>query len=137
MLACFQFKGKNFFITAATFEVKKANEEANIVTTTHNCDVIVFLKDPKGKVYSQKVCSTLAVKQLKDKAIKRSHRTNDKVNMQRKANNKRNLEDVENAETNNRSTHEATPNMKKLNNNNSPTPGHWAALMHANDIGNF
>ena len=47
-------------------------------------------------VYSQKVGSTLAVKQLKDKAIKRSPRTNDKVTTQRK-DNKRNLEDVENA----------------------------------------
>ena len=61
------------------------------------------------------------MKQLKDKAIKRSPRTNDKVSMQRKDNNKRNLEDVENAETINTSTHKATPIMKKLNNNSSPT----------------
>ena len=72
-------------------------------------------------VCSQKVGSTLAVKQLKDKAIKRSSRTNDKVSMQRKDNNKGNLEYVENAETNNRSTHEATSIMKKLNNNKSTT----------------
>ena len=124
MLAGFQFKGKNLFITerlpAAALEVKKACEEENLVTTTHNCEVKVFLKDPKGMVYSQKVGSTLAVKQLKDKAIKQSPRTNDKVSMQRK-DNKRNLDDVENAETNNMSTHQATPIMKKLNNNNSPT----------------
>ena len=48
-------------------------------------------------------------------------RTNDKVSMQRKDNDKRKLEDVENAETNNRSTHEATPIL--LNNNHSPTQG--------------
>ena len=40
--------------------------------------------------------------------------------MQRKDNNKRNIEDVENMATNNGSTNEATPNMKKINNNNSP-----------------
>ena len=70
-------------------------------------------------VYTQKVGSTLALKRLNDKAIKRSPRTNDKVSMQRKDHNKSNLEIVENADTNNRSTHEATPIMKKLNKNNS------------------
>ena len=37
--------------------------------------------------------------------------------MQRKDNNKRNIEDVEN---NNGSTHKTTPNVKKINNNSSP-----------------
>ena len=83
-------------------------------------------------VYTQKVGSTLAVKQLKDKAIKRSPRTNYKVSMQRKDNNKRNLEDVENAETINISTHKAKLIMKKLNNNTGVRQHwrHWAALMH-------
>ena len=43
MLAGFQFKGKNLFITerlpAATLEVKKACQEEILVTTTHNCEV--------------------------------------------------------------------------------------------------
>ena len=125
MLPGFQFKGKNLLITkrlpAAPLEVKKACEEEKLVTTTHDCVVKVFLKDPEGMVYSQKVSSTLAVKQLKDEAIKRSPRRNNKVCMQLKDNNKRNLEDVENAETNNRSIHQATSIMKKLNDNNSPT----------------
>ena len=59
MLADFQIRGKNPFITerlpAAAPEVKKAREEENLVATTHNCDVKVFLKDPKGMVYSRKV----------------------------------------------------------------------------------
>ena len=102
MLAGFQFKVENRFITerlpAAALEVKKECEKENLDTTTHNCEVKVFLKDHKGMVYSQKVGSTLAVEQLKDKAIKRSPRTNDNVSMRRKDNNKSNLDDVENAE---------------------------------------
>ena len=82
MLADFQFKGENLFITerlpAAALDVKKACEEENLVSTTHNCDVKVFLKDHKGTVYSKTVGSTLAVKQLNHKALKQSPRTNDK-----------------------------------------------------------
>ena len=89
-------------------------------------------------IYSQKEGSPVAVKPLKDKAINRSTRTNDKVRMQRKDNNKRNLEDVENAETNNRRI-EVHMKLHLLWRNSPKTIRqhwrHWVALMHANEIG--
>ena len=89
---------------------KKPCDEENLVTTTHNCEVRDFREDAKVSVYR----STIPVKQLAGKVMKRAPKNNiRKNNMQRKEN-KRGIQDVDKMETK-----IASPTVKKVNNTNS------------------
>ena len=84
------------------------------MNTIHNCEVEVFLKDAKGSVYSQKVGSTLAVKQLADKPKERVPKNStSQYNIERRES-KRSIQDKDTMEA-----EVATPTIQRVNKSKS------------------
>ena len=51
-------------------EIKKVCDERGIITTTRNCEVPNFAKDPKGDFYSQPINSVESIESLSEVAAK-------------------------------------------------------------------
>ena len=118
MLCGYQNQSKNLFSTeklpAPKLKVNKACDEENLFTTTHNCEVKIFLRGSRGSVYSQNVGSTFAVKQLAEKSMKRAPKINISKNIKQRKENRRCIKDVDSMEAK-----VATTTVKKVTNTNS------------------